>query len=137
MFLVTVLGQFLLAFAFICATPIANSRQTQDTRIKTWPKPKYPPLASWLRWDGYCEVRFAVDEQGFPFAVEPSCSRKIFCFDAKRAVTASTFYPQLVDGVPTARINVVYPLQYSFNFDQFDEEALKQKLERCEERAVS
>ncbi|MEM7639943.1 MAG: energy transducer TonB [Pseudomonadota bacterium] len=116
---------------------MASARQTQDTRIKTWPKPKYPPLASWLRWDGYCEVRFAVDEEGFPFAIEPACSRKIFCFDAKRAVSASTFYPKLVNGVPTIRTNVVYPLQYSFNFAQYDEDTLRQQLEPCEERAVS
>ncbi|MEM7460433.1 MAG: hypothetical protein AAF331_13285 [Pseudomonadota bacterium] len=127
----------LIAVGLVFASPIAAARQTQDTKIKTWPKPEYPTLASWFRWEGYCEVRFAIDEAGFPFAVEPSCSRRIFCFDAKRAVTASTFYPKLVDGVPTVRTNVVYPLQYSFNFEQFDEEAHKLKLEPCEERAVA
>ena len=78
-----------------------------------------------------------MDEEGYPFAIEPSCSRRIFCFDAKRAVAASTFHPKLVDGIPTVRTNVVYPLQYSFNIDEFDEDALKQQLEPCEERAVA
>lgn len=118
-------------------SPTASARQTQDAQVKTWPQAKYPPLASWFRWEGYCEVQFAVDEEGYPFAIHPSCTRRIFCFDAKRAVAASDFHPKLVDGVPTVRTNVVFPLHYHFDDHVTDDETLRQRLEPCEERAVS
>jgi len=111
--------------------------QNQDAQVNTLPLTKFPMIASWLRVEGYCEVRFAVDEEGYPFAVTPSCTRRIFCFDAKRAVAAATFSPKLVDGVPSVRTNVIFPLVYLFDGSDYSSVNDPRPLELCEEKAIA
>lgn len=115
----------------------AFSQLNRDSRVIIWPKPNYPQLALWFGWEAYCEVRFAVDEEGHPFAVAPNCSRRIFCFDAKRAVSAAEFSPKLVNGVPTVRPNVIFPLIYSIEGSDYDRTQDDRPLEPCEEKAVA
>lgn len=119
------------------AMNLAWAKQDRDARIKTSPQTAYPTLASWFGIEGYCEVHFAIDEKGFPFGVEPACTRKVFCFEAKRAVAGASFYPKLVDGMPTVRTNVVYPMQYYFEDSDYDVEVDRNNLEPCENKAVS
>lgn len=115
----------------------AHAKQTNDAQIKTWPEPKYPMIASWLRLEGHCDVRFSVDEKGFPFAVSPACTRPIFCFEAKRAVSDATFYPKRVDGVPMERLNVVFPLEFAFEGSGYTVEDDQRSLTSCDQKAVS
>jgi outer membrane biosynthesis protein TonB len=119
------------------AMSLSWAKQDRDARIKSSPQTAYPTLASWFGIEGYCEVRFAIDEEGFPFAVEPACTRKVFCFEAKRAVSGASFYPKMVDGVPTVRTNVVYPMEYFFEGSDYDVEVDRNNLEPCENKAVS
>lgn len=115
----------------------AGARQTHDVEIKVWPKPKYPMLASWLRLEGQCDVRFSVDEKGYPFAVPPTCTRPIFCFEAKRAVTDAKFDPKRVDGVPRVRSNIVIPLEFSFEGSGYELSKDQRTLQPCDQVAVS
>lgn len=117
-------------------TSIASA-QDQDARIKIGPQPKYPMIASWLRIEGYCEVRFMVNERGFVVAPSASCTRAIFCHEAKRAVTASRFSPKLVGGVPVKRRNVVFPLNFFFEGSGDTSKSDPRPLEPCEEIPVS
>lgn len=127
----------LTIIAFQTMGPLAYAKQTNDAQIKTWPEPQYPMIASWLRLEGHCEVRFSVDEKGFPFAVSPFCTRPIFCFEAKRAVSDATFYPKRVDGVPTERLNLVFPLEFAFEESGYTVEDDTRSLAPCDHVAVS
>lgn len=129
------LAVFLLIAAM--TNGISDARQTHDARVIEPPTPKYPMLASWLQLEGRCEVRFAVDEDGLAFAVQPACTRPIFCFEAKRAVTAVRFEPKRVDGVPTVRTNIIYPLNWSFHESEYDPGSDPTPLKPCEELSVS
>lgn len=127
-----------VAFVFAALALISPSgAQNQDARVKTMPQGNFPMLASWLRVEGFCQVRLSVDEAGYPFAVTPSCTRKIFCFDAKRAVSAATFSPKLINGVPSVRTDVFFPMEYVFEGSDYSVETDPQPLELCEESAIS
>ena len=116
---------------------VTHAKQTNDAQIKTWPKPKYPAIASWLGLEGHCDVRFSVDEKGFPFSVSPFCTRPIFCFEAKRAVSAATFYPKRIDGIPVERLNVVYPFEFAFEGSGYTLEGDVKSLAPCDQKAIS
>jgi len=116
---------------------LADARQTHDAQVTEPPAPKYPMIASWLNLEGHCEVRFAVDEAGLAFAVQPRCSRPIFCFEAKRAVMAVKFEPKRVDGVPRVRTNVYFPLIWAFEGSDYNSETDPRLLEPCQELPVS
>ena len=120
-----------------CLNGLAEARQTHDARVTEPPLPKYPMLASWLNLEGHCLVRFAVDEAGLAFAVQPACSCPIFCFEAKRAVMAVKFEPKRVDGVPQVRTDVFYPLVWSFERSDYTSESDPKPLEPCEKLPVS
>lgn len=126
-----------LIAAFFALTGTAFAKQTRDAQVDVWPEPRYPALAEWFGWEGYCLVRFAVDEEGHPYAVSPECTHRIFCFDAKRAVTGARFLPKLIGGVPTIRTNVVFPLEYAFEGSSYDASNDPRSLEMCEEIAVA
>lgn len=115
----------------------AFAKQTRDVQVEIWPVGRYPRLAEWLNLEGRCDVRFAIDEAGYAFAVQPSCTRKIFCYDAKRAVSAAKFSPKLVDGFPAVRTNVVLPMEYSMKGSAYDPQTDSRPLMPCEELTVS
>jgi len=127
----------LSAGILVMSAPLAVAKQTHDVKIQVWPAPKYPMLASWLRLQGHCDVRFSVDEKGYPFAVSPSCTRPIFCFEAKRAVAAAEFDPKRVGGVPQVRSNIVIPLEFSFEGSGYELSKDQRALKPCEQVAVS
>ncbi|MFN3211541.1 MAG: energy transducer TonB [Henriciella sp.] len=116
---------------------LALSAQTNDAQILEWPNAKFPMIAGWLGLEGYCDVRFSVDEEGYPFAVTPSCTRRIFCFEAKRAVSESRFDPARVNGIPRIRTNLVFPLTFAFERSPYDEDQDPRPLELCEQKADS
>lgn len=126
-----------LITAFVVLSGTAFAKQNRDAQVDVWPEPRYPALAEWFGWEGYCLVRFAVDERGHPYAVAPECTQRIFCFDAKRAVTGARFLPKLVDGVPAVRINVVFPLEYAFEGSSYDASTDPRRLELCEEIPIA
>ena len=132
-------GSKLIALILISAIAngVAEARQTHDARVIDPPTPKYPMLASWLQLEGRCEVRFAIDEDGLAFAVQPACTRPIFCFEAKRAVTAVRFEPKRVDGIPMVRTNIIYPLTWAFHESYYDPGLDPTPLKPCEELSVS
>lgn len=115
----------------------ATAQRNHDARILTSPQPNYPNLATWLGIEGHCEVRFAVDEDGFPFSAMASCSLPVFCFEAKRAVMATTFIPKRVDGVEQVRTNIVYPLIFAFRDSDYDADLDPRPLEPCEPKAIA
>ena len=117
--------------------PVAFAKQARDVQVEVWPVGKYPALAAWFGIEGRCDVRFAVDQDGYAFAVQPSCTHKIFCFDAKRAVSAAIFLPKLVDGVPTVQTNIVFPIDYYLENSTYEYENDHRPLKPCEELAVS
>lgn len=127
-----------ILIVFVVAGPMpATAKQTNDAQIKTWPQGKFPRLASWFNVEGHCDVRFSIDEEGYPFAVTPYCTWKVFCFDAKRAVSGATFIPKRIDGIPVIRTNVVYPMEYAFEGSSYDKADDPRSLELCEAKAVS
>lgn len=67
-----------VASAALLGVQHAAAKQTREVQLITPPQAKYPTLAEWLGMEGHCEVRFAVDENGNPFAVEPACTLRIF-----------------------------------------------------------
>lgn len=75
--------------------------------------------------------------KGFRLGLNPPVHERFFCFEAKRAVAGASFYPKLVDGMPTVRTNVVYPMQYYFEDSDYDVELDRNNLEPCENKAVS
>ena len=115
----------------------AIAKQIVDSQVKIGPKPNYPMIATWLGLEGYCEVRLTVDENRLPFAITPSCTRPIFCFEAKRAVSATLFEPKTIDGVPTVRPNVVFPLEFFFPGSGYHNEEDPRPLELCEQKPVA
>jgi outer membrane biosynthesis protein TonB len=116
---------------------LALSAQTNDAQILEWPKAKFPMVASWLGLEGYCDVRFSVDKNGYPFAVTPSCTRRIFCFEAKRAVSESRFDPAGENGIPKIRTNLVFPLTFAFEGSPYEDDKDPRPIELCEQKAVS
>lgn len=115
----------------------AATQESRDAQVVTPPQGKYPALAEWLHIEGHCDVWFSVDERGHPFAVEPRCTHKIFCFDAKRAVSASKFAPKLVDGVPQVRFRAIYPMTYSMRGSGYSPKSDPRPSEPCESKAIS
>ncbi|RIJ28821.1 hypothetical protein D1222_10605 [Henriciella algicola] len=106
--------------AFACIATSVAVAQDRDAQPLTSPQPSYPFLASLFNVQGACEVRFSVDEEGLPFGLTTQCTQPIFCHEAERAVSRVRFLPKLVDGIPTVRRNVIYPLE--FRFWQYDPE---------------
>ena len=99
------------------ATALASTASSQaisgeDAQPITPPVPEYPTLAAAWGIEGYCEVRFNVDEQGNPFSLRTACTQPIFCHEAKRAVSRVKFQPAIVDGISRVRENVIYPLEF-------------------------
>lgn len=133
----SVFVSILLTILMVMSSGVAGAKQTIDIKIKTWPEPKFPMLAALFGSEGHCDVRFGVDENGFAFAVTASCTRRIFCFEAKRAVSEATFDPKTIDGVPVVRTNVVYPLEFFLDGSGYDKDNDPRPLELCEMQAVS
>ena len=133
----SIITSVLLVGLILVASGHVSAKQTTDIKIKTWPTPKFPMLAAWLGLEGHCDVRFGVDEKGFAFAVAASCTRRIFCFEAKRAVSEATFEPKTIDGVPSVRTNVVFPLEFFLDGSSYDKDDDPRPLELCEMQAVS
>jgi outer membrane biosynthesis protein TonB len=115
----------------------ARAQTTVEAEILVPPKPEYPRFALWFGWEGYCEVRFAIDEEGHPFAVEPSCTLRNFCFQAKRSIIDAKFKPKMVDGVAVVRTKMYYPLEFVIAGSDYDSQFDPRPLKPCEERAVS
>ena len=76
------------------------------------PQPFYPALAARAGMPGVCVVLFDVDRRGATINMQPHCSHRIFCQSASEAIAGALFSPKTVDGQPTVRFNVVYPLEY-------------------------
>lgn len=110
--------------------------QTREASPLNPPVPKYPYWAAFFGIEGHCDVRFNVDEDGYVFGVLASCSSRMFCHEANRTVSEVRFSPKLIDGVPTVRFNVVYPLTFRLD-GGVGPDADFSPLEPCEEVAVS
>ena len=127
----------LLAMSVVAlgATVHAQSDADEDAQPILPPVPSYPPMAQMLGMEGYCEVRFSVDENGYTFSLTTSCTQPIFCYQSKRAVSLARFEPKRVGGRAMPRFNVVYPLMYMLGeeHDGVDTSGLNP----CDERAVS
>ncbi len=124
----------------ICLLPalpvLAQELPPEDAQPLTLPRPNYPAMASFFWMSGYCEVRFAVDQEGYAFNLYPRCTDYIFCYEAKRSVSEATFKPKYMNGRPQIRDNVVYPLSFVMEGqspDSIDESRLKP----CRKHAVS
>ena len=115
----------------------AHAEQTEEAEVVVPPQPKYPRLALWFGWEGYCEVEFAIDEGGYAFSVHPMCTRQNFCFQAKRSIVDAKFKPKMSDGVPVVRTNVTYPLEFVMAGSDYDRELDQRPLKSCEKLAVS
>lgn len=115
-----------LAAAFIAialaATGAANAEpykeipsEDRDAQPVRPPQPVYPVLAAYFGLSGRCNVRFNVDARGFARNVKPYCSHQAFCKSARDAVGDVVFKPKVLNGRAVPRLNVVYPLWYSFD----------------------
>ncbi|MEM7493670.1 MAG: hypothetical protein AAF296_09830 [Pseudomonadota bacterium] len=91
---------------------VADAPISHDARPVKPPVPSYPFLASLFGMNGYCEVRFDVDERGYSFNHFTSCTDYIFCFQSKKAVADVLFEPAMDNGEPRIRRDVLYPLEY-------------------------
>ncbi|RIJ22136.1 hypothetical protein D1224_11260 [Henriciella barbarensis] len=123
--------------ALLAMTVVANAQSDADRDAQpiSPPVPSYPPMAQMLGMEGYCEVRFSVDENGYTFSLTTSCTQPIFCYQSKRAVSLSRFEPKRVGGRSVLRFDVVYPLVYMLG-DEHDGVDTS-GLSPCDERAVS
>lgn len=97
----------------------------EDAQPITPPVPSYPIMAAMLGMIGYCEVRFAVDVDGYAFNLHTECTDYIFCYQSKKAVNSVRFKPAYENGYPRVRHKVVYPLEYLF--DDIDRDSIDHK----------
>ncbi len=88
------------------------TRQKQLQPI-SGPAAVYPDRLLERGIQGSCEVRFNVSVRGEPYNIRPDCTHPGFASSAKRAVSASRFSPEIIDGQPVERSNVVYPITYN------------------------
>ena len=128
---------FLIVILILAGSGGANAKQLVDAQLKVGPEPKFPMIATWLGLEGHCEVRFSVDENGLPFAITPSCTRPIFCFEAKRAISETVYEPKTIDGIPAIRTKMVFPLSFYFAGSGYVRADDPRPLELCEKHAVS
>jgi periplasmic protein TonB len=89
--------------------PVMPDREIQPIRP---PVPVYPRAALERGLEGRCEVRFDVDPRGKPYNVTADCTDSVFTRSAEAAMRKVEFAPELRNGQPMARRNVVYPLDY-------------------------
>lgn len=85
----------------------------RDAQPLIRPVANYPEKAAQLGLEGSCDVRFTVSDLGAPIEVLASCSDEVFEEEAVKAVSGALFSPAIKNGVPTARTNVVYPLEFT------------------------
>lgn len=108
----------------------------EDAVPVTPPLPSYPPMAAFLGIQGYCEVRFDVDERGYAFNLFTSCTEYVFCYQSKKSVSAVTFVPAYEGGAPRVRTNVVYPLEY--RLEGFDSASIdRSRIKPCRKVPIS
>jgi periplasmic protein TonB len=121
-----------VAFA---GTADTQSDADEDARLIVPPVPSYPPMAAMLGMDGYCEVRFSVDENGYTFSLTTSCTQPIFCYQSKKAVSLAQFEPKRVGGRAMPRFDMVDPLEYRLGggVSEID----KSSFGSCDENSVS
>jgi len=81
------------------------------------PAVSYPPRLAKAEVEGRCDVRFDVDVSGKPHNVEADCTHKGFKREAERAVRRVLFAPEIIDGRPRARQNVIYPREFRLKTD--------------------
>ncbi len=89
--------------------PVIPDRPVQPIRA---PVPVYPNAALERGLEGRCEVRFDVDPRGKPYNVTADCTDGVFTRSAEAAMRKVEFVPELRNGQPMVRRNVVYPLDY-------------------------
>jgi len=89
--------------------PVMPDREIQPIRS---PVPVYPRTALSRGLEGRCEVRFDVDPRGKPYNVTADCTDSVFTRSAEEAMRKVEFAPELRNGQPMVRRNVVYPLDY-------------------------
>ncbi len=108
-----------LALAFVFPAHAEPYREIpsedRDAQPIRPPQPVYPMLAAYFGMSGRCDVRFNVDKRGFARQVRPFCSHQAFCKSARDAVGAVVFTPKVLNGQPVPRLNVVYPLWYTYD----------------------
>lgn len=92
----------------------SEDRDAQPVRP---PRPFYPMLAQYFGVSGRCEVRFDVDQRGYPRQIRPYCTHTVFCKSARDAVGQVMFKPKILGGRAVTRQNVVYPLEYNITRD--------------------
>lgn len=101
-------GAVALFVGLAAATPTDDG----DAQPIRPPVPSYPMEAAMLDLSGACDVRFDVDVEGLPVNIRAACTDAIFCSESERAISRALFEPKIVDGEPTMRTDVVYPLEY-------------------------
>ena len=125
---------------------IGENTESHDVQVLRPPVPNYPFLAQLFGLEGICYVRFTVDELGHTANHGTTCSKVIFCDAAEAAVFDALFAPKRIEGVPMARDNIVYPLEFSLADYGPDGEILPEPAEEdrdwgsmkpCEEIPVS
>ncbi|MCZ4298982.1 TonB family protein [Henriciella marina] len=116
-------------------TADAQSDADEDAVPIVPPVPTYPPMAAMLGLEGYCEVRFSVDENGYTFSLTTSCTQPIFCYQSKKAVSLAQFEPKRIGGRALPRFNVVYPLEYRLEGEV--SEINMSSFGPCDENSVS
>ncbi|GAB5457547.1 MAG: hypothetical protein Hens3KO_05770 [Henriciella sp.] len=109
---------------------------SEDAKPITRPVPSYPLMAAMFGMIGYCEVRFAVDVDGYAFNLITSCTDYIFCYQSKKAVNRVRFEPAYENGYPRVRYDVIYPLEYML--EGVDRNSIEHKpVKPCREVPIS
>lgn len=96
-------------------TPVAIGERVAE--------PLSPPVVVYPRKmaqggiEGRCDVHFSLDTTGRPFDVEAECTHAGFSSEAERAIRKVQFVPEIADGRPQIRRNVVYPLEFELSED--------------------
>jgi TonB family protein len=129
---------FAMSVVALGATANAQSDAEKDAYPIKPPMPSYPPMAAMLGMEGYCEVRFSVDENGYTFSLTTSCTQPIFCYQSKKAVSLAQCEPMRVGGRAVPRFDIVYPLEYRLEGEMSElDEIDMSSFGACDDRAVS
>lgn len=76
------------------------------------PMPTYPIRAAIAGREGACLIYFDLDAAGAPQDVAAACTSAEFIAAAEAAVREARFPPAMIDGAPTPRERMVYPLTF-------------------------
>ncbi|MEO9970254.1 MAG: energy transducer TonB [Hyphomonadaceae bacterium] len=118
----TTLGTSIAAVIMFTAAP--SVAEDRDAIPISAPLIVYPAELAEAGITGDCEAHFDVSENGVPHNIEATCSHAGFVEEVIRAAGTMKFHPKRVNGTPTTRKGVVYPIVFELSVDDLSPEEM-------------